>query len=71
MGKEIGCFYKYIQSKISPPTLKKPGLSSSAAHTSYASNWTGTSMSCQLDNKDITKIKIITTPQIQMISTHV
>ena len=36
------------------PTLKKPVLSSSAAHTLYANNLTGTSISYQLDNKDIT-----------------
>ena len=55
MVKEIGRSFKYNQSKISTPTLKKPVLSSSAAHTLYASNLTGTSISSQLDNKDITK----------------
>ena len=54
MGKEIGRSYKYNRSKISTPTLKKPVLSSSADHTLYANNSTGTSISSQLDNKDIT-----------------
>ena len=54
MGKEIGCSFKYNRLKISTPTLKKTILSSSAAHTLYASNSTGTSISSQLDNKDIT-----------------
>ena len=53
MGKEIGRSFKYNQSKISTPLLKKHVLSSSAAHTSYASNLTQTSISSQLDNKDI------------------
>ena len=53
MGKEIGRSFKYNRSKISTPTLKKPVLSSSAAHTSSASNFTGTSISSQLDNKYI------------------
>ena len=52
-GKEIGCFFKYNQSKLSTPTLKKPVLSSSAAHASYASNLKRKSISTQLDNKDI------------------
>ena len=55
MGKEIGRSLKYNQSKISTPTLKKSVLSSSAAHTSYASNSTRTPISYQIDNKDITK----------------
>ena len=54
MGKEIRCSYKYNSSKISTPTLKKPILLSSAAHTSFASNLTQMSISSQLDNKDIT-----------------
>ena len=54
MGKEIGRLYKNNQSKLSTPTLTKPGLSSSAAHISSASNLTRTSISSQLDNKDIT-----------------
>ena len=53
MGKEI-VFYLYNQSKLSTSTLKKPVLSSSAAHTSSAINLTRTSISSQLDNKDIT-----------------
>ena len=52
MGKEIGRSYKYNQSKISTPKLKKPVLSSSAAHTSFASNLTGTSISSKLYNKE-------------------
>ena len=55
MVKEIGRSFKYNRSKISNPTLKKPVLSSSAAHKSFASNSTQTSISSQLDNKDITK----------------
>ena len=54
-GKDIGRLYKYNRSKISTTTLKKPVLLSSAAHTSSASNLTQTSISSQLDNKDITK----------------
>ena len=54
LGKNIGGLYKYNQSKISTITLKKPFLSSSAAHTSYAINSTRTSISSQLDNKDMT-----------------
>ena len=54
MGMEIGCSYKYYLSKISNPILKKPVLSSSDSHTSSASNSTLTSISSQLDNKDIT-----------------
>ena len=54
MVKEIGRLYKYNQLKQSTPTFKKPVLSSSAAHASSASNLTGTSISSQLDNKDIT-----------------
>ena len=40
--------------RISTPTIKKPVLSSSAAHISSTSNLTQTSLSSQLDNKDIT-----------------
>ena len=54
MGKEIGRSFKYNQSKISTPTLKKPVLSSSAAHTSYTSNLTQTFISSQLENEDST-----------------
>ena len=52
--KDIGCLYKYNRPKQSTPTFKKPVLSSSADHSSSASNSTGTSISSQLDNKDIT-----------------
>ena len=52
MGKEIGRSFKYNRSKISTPTLKKPVLSSSAAHTSYTSNLTRTIISSQLENED-------------------
>ena len=55
MVKDIGRFYKNNRPKQSTPTFKRPVLSSSAAHASYVSNSTGTSISSQLDNKDITK----------------
>ena len=54
MGKEIVRSSKYNQSKLSSPILKKLVLSYSAAHTSSASNLTRTSISSQLDNKDMT-----------------
>ena len=54
MEKEIGRSFRNNRSKISTPTLKKPVISSSADHTLYASNSTGTSISSQLYNKDIT-----------------
>ena len=54
MGKEISCFCKNNQLKLSTSTLKKPVVSSSAAYTSSASNSTRTSISSQLDNKDTT-----------------
>ena len=57
MGKEIGRSFKYNRSKISTPTLKKPVLSSSAAHTSSASNLTRTFISSHLDNKNSTTIQ--------------
>ena len=57
MGKVIGRSYKYNWSKISTLTLKKPVLSSSAAHTSSAWNLTQTSISSQLDNEDSTTNK--------------
>ena len=57
MGKEIGHYFKYSQTKISTPTLKKPVLSTSAAHTSSASNLIRTFISSQLDNEDSTSIK--------------
>ena len=52
--KDIGCLCKYIQPKQYTPTFKKPVMSSSADHTSSASNSTGTSILSQVDNKDIT-----------------
>ena len=54
MGKEIGRLCKNNRSKISTPTLKIPVLSFSDAHASSASNLKATSISSQLDNKDIT-----------------
>ena len=57
MGKEIGHFSKIIDLKLSTSTLKKPVLSSSAAHTSFASNSTRATISSKLDNKDITTNK--------------
>ena len=57
MEKEIGRYFKYNRSKISTPTLKKPVLSSSANHTSYASNLTPTIISYQLENEDSTAIQ--------------
>ena len=54
MVKYIGSIYKYNQPKNPTPTFKKPVLSSSADHPSYASNSKGTSISSQLYNKDIT-----------------
>ena len=52
MGKEIGRSYKYNQSKISSPTLKKPVLLSSANHTPYTTNLTPTIMYQKLQHKD-------------------
>ena len=52
-GKEICSYFKYNRLKLSTSTLKEPVVSSSAAHTSSASNLTRTSISSQLDNKDI------------------
>ena len=57
MGKEIGRSFKYDGSKISTPKLKKPVLSSSAAHTSSASNLTQTFISSHLDTEDSTEIQ--------------
>ena len=54
MVTEIGRSYKYNPLKISNPTLKKTVLSSSADHTSSASNSIPTSISSQRDNKEIT-----------------
>ena len=55
MSKEIDRSYKYDQPKLSTQTINNPVLSSSAAHTSSASNSTRTSTLSQHDNKDITK----------------
>ena len=60
MGKEIGRSFKYNQSNISTPTLKKPVLSSSAAHTPYTSNLTWTIISSQLENEDSNTIQTTT-----------
>ena len=57
MGKDIGHSYKYNQSEISPPTLKKPVLSSSANYTSYTTSLSQTIISSQLENKDSTAIQ--------------
>ena len=54
-GQGSWSFFKNNWSKLSTPTLKKPVLSSSASHTSYASNSTGTTISSQLDNDNIIK----------------
>ena len=54
MGKYIGRLYKNNRPKLSPPTPKKPVLSSSAAHASSECNSAQTSISSKLDNKDIT-----------------
>ena len=65
MGKEIDILFKYNKLKLPTPTLKKPILLSSADHTSYASNSTGTSISSQLDSKNtLLKIKTRTNPQL-------
>ena len=57
MGKVIGRYYKYNQSNISTPTLKKPVLSSSVHHTSYTTTLTQTIISYQLEHKDSTEIQ--------------
>ena len=62
MGKDIGRSYKYNQSEIPTPTLKKPVLSSSANHTSYTTSLSQTIISSQLENKD--SIAIQNTPEI-------
>ena len=51
MGKDIGRSYKYNQSKISTPTLKKPVLSSSSNYTSYTTSLSQTIISAQIENK--------------------
>ena len=55
MSKKTGRYFKYNQSKISTPTVKKPVLSSSDTHTLYANILTQTSISSPPDNKYITK----------------
>ena len=57
MDKEISCFYKINQLKLSTSTLKKPVLSYSASHTSSASDYKRTYISSILDNKHITNNK--------------
>ena len=57
MVKKIGRSYKYNQSKISSPTIKKPVLLSSANHTSYTTNLTPTIMYQQLQHKDKSAIQ--------------
>ena len=54
MGKEIGRSFIYNRSKICTTTLKEPGFSSSANHTSYTINLTRTVISSQLENEDST-----------------
>ena len=54
MGKEIGHFYKNNRLELSTLTLKEAVLSSSASHTSSASNSTRTYISSRLNNKHIT-----------------
>ena len=57
MDKEIGRSFKYNQSKISIPTLKKPVISSSENHTSYTTNSNPTIMSYQLQHNNSTSIQ--------------
>ena len=57
MGTEIGRSFKYNWSKMSIPTLKKPVLSYSTAHTSSAGSLTQTFISSHLDNKYSTEIQ--------------
>ena len=57
MGKKSGHSFKYNRFKMSTSTLKKPVLSSSAAHTSSARNFSRTFISSHLDNKDSTAIQ--------------
>ena len=54
MVKDISRLLKYNRLKQSTATSKKHVLSSLAENASSASNSTGTSISSQLDNKDIT-----------------
>ena len=53
MAKKMCCSFKYNRSKIFTPTLRKPVLSSSAAHTLYANILKVVSISSQHDNKVI------------------
>ena len=53
-GQGHWSFIQKNRSKLSIPTLKKPGLSPSACHISSASNSTRTSISSRIDNKHIT-----------------
>ena len=57
MVKEIGPSFKYHQSKISTPALKKPVLSYSKNLTSYTTNLTRTIISSQIENEDSTTIQ--------------
>ena len=57
MGKETGRYFKYNRSKVYTPTLKKPVLSSSAAHTSYAINLIQTFISSLIENEDSNAIQ--------------
>ena len=57
MVKDIGRLYKYNQPNQYTPTSKKPVLSSSDAHSSSASNLTGTFISSELNNKGSTTNK--------------
>ena len=54
MVKDIGRLYQFNQPKQSTPTFKKLLLSSLDAHASSGSNSTGTSISSQINNKEIT-----------------
>ena len=63
-GQGNWSFFKNNWSKLSTSTLKKPVLSSSAAHTSFASNSTQISISSQLDTTSNTyNIHSCVTPQ--------
>ena len=53
----IGRSFKYNQSKITIPALKKPVLSSSEKHTSYTTSLSQNIISSQLENKDSTSIQ--------------
>ena len=74
MEMGVGRLYKNNRSKLSTPISKKPGLSSSAFHTSSVSNYTRTYISSILDNKHITtnqkKNNISNTDDIQSCVTQ-